>query len=106
MGMLLSDALAVQRLPERQKKLARSGRKVYLGHETRTGWSGYLPFYLFQCPNCLRLAKDYPHSYPENQYLACPECGAKVSFVRFWIRVNEFFSFIRFLFRLRLRFTK
>lgn len=107
MGMSLKDALDIQKMPERQKSLARKGRKVYLGHETRPGWSGSLPFYLFQCPDCERLGKDYPHSWPESQYLSCPECGARIDFVRFWTGIKMFFSlFLLLSFLLRIKFTK
>lgn len=103
MGMSLEDALAVQRLPEWQKELAKAGKKIYLGHETRPGWSGELPFYLFQCPDCKMLGKDYPHSWPERQYLSCPECGSRIDFVRFWTGVKILFSMFSFL---KIRFIK
>lgn len=103
MGMSLQDALAVQKVPECLKNRARRGKKVYLGEETRPGWTGYLPFYLFQCPNpdCRMLVKDYPHGFPERQYLSCPECGERVSFVRFWVGVREFILTIISIFKLR-----
>lgn len=104
MAMNLEDALAVQKTPERLKAMARRGKKVYLGEETRPNWKGYLPFYLFQCPNCRKLVKDYPHSWPESQYLLCPECGQKINFVRFWIGFKEFFSYLLFL--VKSRFTR
>lgn len=104
MGMSLEDALSIQKTPERQKNQARAGKKVFIGEETRPDWTGYLPFYLFQCPNCQRLVKDYPHSWPESQYLLCPECGQRINFVRFWIGVREFFSYLFFL--VRVRFTR
>jgi len=101
--MNIWDALDVQKTSKWQKLQAKRGRKVYLGHETRPGWSGYLPFYLFQCPNCKKLGKDYPHSWPERQYLNCPECGQRIDFVGFWTEVKVFFSTLALIVRLRLR---
>lgn len=102
MTMSLKDALDVQRASRWQKFQARKlGRKVCLGKETRPGWTGYLPFYLFKCPECSLLVKDYPHSWPERQHLSCPECGAYVDFVRFLTGVRMFFSFLVFLWRIK-----
>ena len=104
MGMNLKDALDVQRASKWRKFRARLGAKVYLGEETRPGWSGYLPFYLFQCPECKMLVKDYPHGHPERQYLYCPECGAHIDFVRFWVGLKELFSIL--FFACKMRFSK
>lgn len=102
MGMSLEDALYIQRkVSKAQKSRAIKGKKVYLGRETRPGWRGELPFYLFQCPNCEKLVKDYPHSFPERQYLLCPECGERINFVRILTGLKMFFSSLSSLFRLR-----
>ena len=61
------------------------GKKLFLGREIRPNWTGYLPFYLFWCNACMRFAKDYPHGWPENQYLNCSNCGAKCSFIPYWM---------------------
>ncbi len=103
MGMSIWDALDIQKASEWQKWQAKRGKKVYLGHETRPGWTEYLPFYLFQCPSCKKLVKDYPHSWPETQYLTCPECKKRVDFVRFWTGIKAFFSILVFMFKLRLK---
>lgn len=101
MGMDLWDALDVQRAAKWQKFLAGMGMKVYLGHEIRPDWQRSLPFYLFQCPKCEKLVKDYPHSWPEEQHFHCPECGARVDFVRFMVGFKYFFSSILYLFKIR-----
>lgn len=100
--MNLQDALAVQKTPEHLKARARRGEKVYLGHETRPGWKGELPFYLFECSRCRMLVKDYPHGFPERQYLSCSECGQRIDFVEFRVRLKEFFATISLAFRLKL----
>lgn len=102
MGMNIWDALDVQRTPRWKKILASRGNKVYLGLQTRPGWTDRLPFYLFKCPNCQKIVEDYSHGFPEKQYLLCPECRERIDFVRFWTGVKMFFSFIHLLFKLRL----
>ena len=44
---------------------------VYIGHRTRTGWNGPLPFFAFRCP-VHGLVEDYPHGYSDR--LDCPRC--------------------------------
>lgn len=44
---------------------------VYVGHRTRPGWQGSLPFYAFRCPEH-GLVESYPHGY--EQRLECPRC--------------------------------
>ncbi|GAG10014.1 unnamed protein product [marine sediment metagenome] len=51
-------------------KLWASGQ-VYVGHRTRPGWSGSLPFYAFQCP-VHGIVENYPHGY--SRRLDCPLC--------------------------------
>ena len=47
---------------------------AYVGHRTRPGWKGSLPFYVFRCPKH-GLVEDYPHGY--NGRLDCPMCSHK-----------------------------
>jgi len=56
-------------------KMVLVAKKLYIGHEKREGWSGKLPFYLFFCFSCGKIAKDYPHGY--TNYLLCPHCGIR-----------------------------
>lgn len=72
----------------------RLGRKIYLGHETRPGWRGSLPFYLFWCPACRQYTKDYPHGYVKNQYLICSGCGTRLGFVPLRIHFRKFYELI------------
>jgi len=65
--------------------MSRWGKKIYLGHESRRGWSGTLPFYLFLCDVCGHHAKDYPHGHIERQYLLCSHCDAHHSFIPRWL---------------------
>jgi len=44
---------------------------VYVGHRTRPGWSGSLPFYVFRCP-AHGLVENYPQGY--HGRLDCPLC--------------------------------
>jgi hypothetical protein len=44
---------------------------VYMGHCTRPGWSGSLPFYVFECP-VHGLVENYPQGY--HGRLDCPLC--------------------------------
>lgn len=95
--MNLQDALDVQRATRWKKLRAEYGRKVCLGLETRPSWKGSSLFYLFKCPSCQRLVKDYSHGHPERRYLSCPECGKKIDFVDFWVKVRTFFSIVEVL---------
>jgi len=54
-----------------QKMILKISGHVYVGHETRPGWSGDLPFYVFKCP-IHGLVKDYPHGF--NDRLDCSTC--------------------------------
>ena len=47
---------------------------VYVGHLTRPGWSGRLPFYIFRCP-VHGLVENYPQGY--HGRLDCPLCLQK-----------------------------
>jgi len=44
---------------------------TYIGHKTRPGWRGSLPFYRFFCPKCGEV-ENYPQRYAE--ILLCPKC--------------------------------
>jgi hypothetical protein len=61
------------------------GRKHYLKHDRKEGWTGELPFYLFFCDACDRFSMDYPHGFIERRYLNCSHCGARHSFVPWWV---------------------
>jgi hypothetical protein len=78
------------------------GKKWYIGDEKHEGWSGYLPFYIFWCPCCESPSKDYPHGYPERQYLLCtnPNCEARISFVLLRTKFKRAWSFFVFILRL------
>lgn len=56
------------------------GRKIYIGHEQRDGWSGKLPFFLFWCQTCQHFAKGYPNGQPSDRYLICSNCNAEYDF--------------------------
>jgi len=45
---------------------------VYMGHRTRSGWRGGLPFYAFTCPEH-GVVVDYPHGFEGR--LTCPHCS-------------------------------
>lgn len=89
--MDLKDALDVLRAPRSKKILAEMGFKVFLKYDRKIGWSGELPFYLFWCSDCHRFVCDYPHGFPENQYLNCPECRRRFGFVRVSVGLKKFF---------------
>jgi len=44
---------------------------VYLEHQKRPGWTGYLPFYAVKCP-IHGVFEDYPHGFDD--YFLCPQC--------------------------------
>ena len=46
--------------------------RVYIGHRTRSGWRGALPFYAFNCPEH-GIVVDYPHGFKRR--LDCPLCA-------------------------------
>lgn len=65
------------------------GRKIYIGHEQREGFSTPIPFYLFWCHDCKHWAKDYPHGYPKRRHLYCSYCNIKHDFIPWWIYYVE-----------------
>ena len=79
------------------------GRKIYIGHEQREGWTGKLPFYLFWCETCEHFSKDYPHGHIERQCLICSNCGIKHAFVPWWMPWLELWHGIRLVIRYRTR---
>lgn len=56
--------------PLQRLRMWATGR-VYVGHRTREGWRGSLPFYAFRCP-IHGVVEDYPRGYAER--LSCPRC--------------------------------
>ena len=44
---------------------------LYLGEQTKDGWSSSLPFYLFKCPKH-GLVESYAKGYDDR--LECPKC--------------------------------
>ena len=44
---------------------------AYLGHRTRPGWKGSLPFYAFRCP-VHGIVENYTQGY--SKILECPIC--------------------------------
>lgn len=49
---------------------------AYVGHRTRPGWRGALPFYAFNCPEH-GIVVDYAHGFKRR--LACPICSEEVA---------------------------
>lgn len=99
------DRMDIENAPEWKKNLARLGTKVSMGEEQKPGWSGKLPFYLFYCPSCETLQKDYPHSWPESQYLWCDDCKIKINFIQLRTQFKMLFwsaGFVTRLLTLRL----
>ncbi len=77
------------------------GSKIYLAHEKRGGWTGQLPFYLFWCRVCSHYSKDYPHSWPESQYLLCSYCGVKHDFVSFLAKIDRLATLLKLRWKYR-----
>lgn len=50
---------------------------VELGLFTLPDWRGHTMWYLFECPECLALVRDYPHGY--RVYLKCDQCDMRWS---------------------------
>lgn len=99
--MDLQDAFSVQRAPGWKKRLAKLGFALFLKMDRKQNWSGELPFYLFCCEGCGQLVTDYPHGFPENQRLVCPECGFRRSFVSLGVRLALFASLVSLIVRVR-----
>jgi len=59
-----------------------AGGRYRLGFETREGWSGHLPFYLFKCYSCKNIAKSYTQGH--RGYLTCSSCGRNNGFILWW----------------------
>lgn len=60
------------RLSWRQRLAMKVAGHAYLGHRTRPGWRGELPFYAFECPEHGVVA-DYPQGFEGR--LTCPRCS-------------------------------
>jgi len=54
-----------------KRLLVRLGFSVYVGHRSKPGWTGELPFYAFRC-NEHGVVIDYPHGF--HGVLYCPLC--------------------------------
>lgn len=63
---------------EEKESMKERGEKIYVGHETRPGWSGYLPFFIFWCDKCEKYRKDYAHGF--DPYLTCDSCHVSYYF--------------------------
>lgn len=105
--MLLSDQLELQktlaRLPKWKLALAKyRGTKISVGMETREGWSGYLEFFVFWCPDCEAFSKDYAHSWPEKRYVTCQRCKQNLYFPKLSAVLKEMGSTLWFLMKFRL----
>lgn len=80
------------------------GLKFYVRHEKREGWKGELPFYFFYCrvrdndgKKCGHFSYDYPHSWPEIQYLICHHCSKSSSCVSFITEIKVLFKMLRIM---------
>jgi hypothetical protein len=58
-------------LSMRQRLALRITGKAYVGHNSKPGWSGALPFYAFECPTH-GVVSNYPMGYEKR--LECPKC--------------------------------
>lgn len=76
------------------------GRKHYLYHERREGWTSDLPVYLFRCGNCERFSLDYPHGFVQNRYLTCQNCGTNTDFVPWWVPFAELWDLVKVAWRI------
>lgn len=92
---------AVKKMSGWQKIQMKRGKKIYLGHEQREGWTDKLPFYLFWCEDCEHFAKDYPHGYIENQSLICSHCGLRHDFTPWWVPWVQLWQVIKMSFQIK-----
>ncbi|OGN08093.1 MAG: hypothetical protein A2750_01425 [Candidatus Yanofskybacteria bacterium RIFCSPHIGHO2_01_FULL_45_42] len=92
---------AVKTMSGWQKLQMRRGKKVYLGHEQREGWTEKLPFYLFWCEDCKYFAKDYTHGYIEKQSLICSHCGLRYDFTPWWVSWVQLWQALKLSFQIR-----
>ena len=83
----------------------RQGRKHYLRHERREGWTGDLPIYLFWCGKCKRISLDYPHGLIQNRYLTCQNqnCRTNTDFVPWWVAWVELWEIVKTAWRLTVK---
>jgi hypothetical protein len=89
-------------LSDWQVFLAHLGFKVSVGLEARPGWKGHLEFFVFKCPGCGGLAKDYGHSWPETRYLTCSHCREHISWPVRLARLRQNLASLALLVRFRL----
>ncbi len=92
-----------KRLSRTKKRRALRGKKIYVRHEKREGWTAQLPIYLFWCPACEHWALDYPHGHIDRQYLTCSCCKASHRFVPWKVEIKIFFSYLRLILSLLKR---
>lgn len=71
------------------------GKKFFIGRETRPGWRGFLPCYLFWCKRCEHWVKDYLHGH--EGYLVCPNCKQHHEFITLRVLLEKLFGEIRAL---------
>lgn len=108
--MSIADLIAIQKSSKDAQQRARAGDIVYLYDDTKPGWSGSLPFYLFSCinENCInheRLAIDYVHGFKNyNERITCPMCDQSkyfpVTLMSLWQKI-KFILWLKKLFRAR-----
>jgi len=89
----------LEKLSGFQKLLIGLGRVRYLGDETREGWTGFAPFYLFWCGGCRRYYKDYRHGH--RPYVTCHRCLIHYSLEPWWISLIELRDFLRLIIKAR-----
>lgn len=87
----------VSGLKSSTKRKIDRGKKHYVAHETREGWNGELPFYLFLCKKCGHYAKDYPHGFIHRQYLLCSHCKWYHDFVPWWVPFAQMYYLLKFV---------
>jgi len=81
-SIIESERLTDSDLTRSQRFKLRLSGYVYIGHRTRTGWNGPLPFFAFRCP-VHGLVEDYPHGYSDR--LDCPRCQREEKLLREFI---------------------
>lgn len=104
LGLLAQEAQKetqkeLEKLSGFQKLLVRLGRIWYLREETREGWTGYAPFYLFWCPECQSYYKDYRHGH--RPYVTCHRCMIHYSLEPWWTPLVELRDFLRLMIKTR-----
>lgn len=86
---------AIKELSWWQKLRIRCGKKHYLGDESREGWPGKSPFYLFWCRRCGHFAKDYPNGLSPGRALLCSYCDVSYNFDPWWLWLAMLWAVIK-----------